>query len=230
MIVKKLGLMIYVMCSCMAFGREGIDYHDFPGYLDVWNAQMQYKTFRPELRGVPLTTDPVKQKLLKEIGDDPQAIEAFKLFHEHSFVEFTDCCISNFSMMLQANADKFREVLFEVAPVINLVNGSEPCIQKIIGIAGGARNVSNYIPTFPQFCYEMFLCLALDTSGEAVGKSDRKLSQAGVVTCEAIAHNSEWPLRAKELKFLEVVGCREDAGGSECICDFKEQWCPDEGQ
>ncbi|MDR1289148.1 MAG: hypothetical protein LBJ77_02015 [Holosporales bacterium] len=211
----------------MAFGREGIDYHDFPSYLDAWNVQMQYETFRPDLRGVLLTTEPVKQKLLGGIGNDPLSVKAFELFHQHRFLEFTDHCISNLSDMFQSNTDRFRDLLIKAAPVINLVDGREPYIRQIIGIAGGARNVSNYIPIFPQFCYEMFLCVALDTSGEAEGEYNGKLSQAAEVTCGAIARNSDWPLKPEELKFLQAVGLREDAGGSGCIRGFIKQWCTD---
>jgi hypothetical protein len=39
-VVKKLGIVVYLLCSFAAFGREGIDYHDYPGYLKAWNDHM----------------------------------------------------------------------------------------------------------------------------------------------------------------------------------------------
>jgi hypothetical protein len=226
--MKKLGFITYMMCNCVAVSREGVDYHDYPGYIRVWNAQLQYETFRPELRDIPLTTDPVKQKLRGEIGDDQVAIVAFELFQQHDFPGYINFWFKNKLAMRDDNADKLRDLLVLLAPVINMDKTNESWVLKIVNEAGGARMACDYVPVFSQFCYEMFLCVTLDTSGEAIGKYNGKLSQGAEVLCEAIARNSEWELKEEELKFLGIVGFRESEGGWECIRDFKNQWCPSE--
>jgi hypothetical protein len=220
------------MCSCVAFGREGIDYNDFPSYLDVWNAHMDWGNdfFIPE--GVQFTTDPFKHKLLEEIGDDPIAVEAFELFHQFRFFEFTLYCINNFSKMLQANADRLRELLFKAASVINLIDGSKPYIQKIIDIAGGARNVYDHAlrdSQFSQFCFEMLFCVMVETDGNPPeGTKGCVISQACESRCSGIVETDLWPLAAKERELISIVDLREDEGGFGSEGIFRSMWCPDE--
>jgi hypothetical protein len=216
----------------MAFSREGIDYHDFPGYLDAWNTHMDWSNdfFIPE--GVQFTTDPFKHKLLEEIGDDPLAAEAFELFHQHHFLEFTDHCISSLSSMSHVNADRFRELLFKAAPVINLVDGSEPWIRKIIDIAGGARNVYDNAlrdSQSSQFCFEMLFCVMVDTDeNPPEGTKGCVISQACESRCSGIVNPLRWPLAEKERELISIVDRREDEGGFGSAGIFMDMWCPDE--
>ncbi|MDR1289147.1 MAG: hypothetical protein LBJ77_02010 [Holosporales bacterium] len=215
----------------MAFGREGIDYHDFPSYLDAWNVHMDWSNdfFIPE--GVQFTTDPFKHKLLGEIGNDPPALKAFELFHQFRFFEFTDHCISGFGNMSQANADRFRELLFKAAPVINLVDGSEPWIRKIIDLAGGARNVYDNAlrdSQASQFCFEMLFCVMVDTDGYPPERTKGcVISQACESMCSGIVETDLWPLAAKERELVRIVDLREDEGGFGSAGTFRTIWCTD---
>ncbi|MDR2666963.1 MAG: hypothetical protein LBB34_02505 [Holosporales bacterium] len=131
--------------------------------------------------------------------------------------------------MSNANADRFRDLLFKAAPVINLVDGSGPWIRKIIEIAGGAGNVYDHVATFPQFCFEMLFCMMVDTSHRGLdGLQDCVISQACESMCTGIADSLTWPLADEEQRLLKIVGFREPEDGAECMEYFKFKWCPDE--
>jgi hypothetical protein len=229
--MKKLGLIMYMICNWVAFGREGIDYHDFPEYIGMWNRHLDWSNdfFIPE--GAHFTTDPFKQKLRDEIGADPIAIRAFELFHQHKFTDVVDCWETYTDSMTKLNSSKFFYILMSLAPILNLTTDNSHYVEKIVQIAGGAKNIYNYLlhgPDFLQFCFEMFFCVMVDSDEGAGETSDYQLSRASESICEWFAEGSQGAISADEINLMDIVGIREAEGGYGCISDFKREWCSNE--
>jgi hypothetical protein len=199
----------------------------FEKYISEWSRYLTApagKVRRPD--GLPFSTQIFKNKIQFEIGNEHLAVTAFNLFHSYFFTAFVDHCIDNLNKMSVNNGDKFRDLLITSAPVINLVKDSEPYIKKIVDIAGGAVNVYKYVPTYPQFCYEMLFCAMVDTDDTTPeGTDDGVISQACEYTCSEI--DLTCLFADEERTLLRIVGYREAEEGSECLDHFKLKWCPD---
>ncbi|MDR0695318.1 MAG: hypothetical protein LBF56_00910 [Holosporales bacterium] len=223
--MKRLGVMICVLCNCITYGAETFSQEKFESYVHEWSRYLAApigKVSRPDR--LPFSMQLFKDKLLNEIGGDHLAVTAFNLLHQHEFTAFVDHCVDNLSKMSGDNGGRFRDLLITSAPVINLIKGSGPHIQKIIDIAGGARNILDHVPTFPQFCYEMLFCVMVDTSHHGPEELyNYELSRACEYVCSEVPLT--WSLAEEEGGLLGIVGIREDNDGYGCVSHFEYEWC-----
>jgi hypothetical protein len=227
--MKKLVVAAAVLFNFVSSGMD-----QFNDYVLKWSAKVTApaRDRWGTLNRDDFSTKPFKDKLLGEMNDDHHAQKAFELFHEHDFTVFSEYWIQNNSNMLPENAGKFKDLVILSAIISNLIDIDlqgehgvhiEPYasnVKKIIKIAGGLNNVSSYNPQFPQFSFEMFFCVTIDTQ-RGGGDNDPLISQASKEICSDIYEGEEkWPLKEEKWNILGIVGCREDAGGGGGRMDF----------
>jgi hypothetical protein len=218
--MKKLtAAVIAVLCNFVSFGMENAAdvFEKLDRHIHKWSAKLiapVKERWNPN--GEKFTTAPFKDKLLAEIGEDPAAREAFKLFHEHNFPKCWEYQRDHNHEMSPDNSEKFKDLLMLAAPVIDLTDGTESCVREIIltsdkpDIIEKIRDVLSRVSEFPRFSWEMFFCLTADTKwGSETCNS--LLSQAGKEICRSIADRSCWPLKEEEEKLLRITGQCEGA-------------------
>jgi hypothetical protein len=223
--MKKLAVTAAVLSCSISFSMEKTTFDKFNDYVSEWSAKFT-APFRErcDINFEEFSTDSFKDKLLEEIGDDPLAQEAFKLFQGRDFVGLWNHWEKHNKSMLADNAGKFLDVLILLAPIINAEESNRQIVKKLVHIAGGGKNAYNYIPQFQRFSYEMFFCLMVDSKWGSKNY-DEFLSQMceGICRNTSRINNDSWPLQKKELSLRLIVGCREDATNL-CFSRFYAMW------
>jgi hypothetical protein len=196
-------------------------------YFDEWFPE--FSPLHPDCRDRDwdeFSTEPLKNKIFEEIGNDEFGQNALGIFFQHNFVELLEYWEENNANMLFENSEKFKDLLIRLAPVINLNESDKQYVQRIVNIAGDAKSVFHYVPKSwqsAQFCYETFFCVMVDEMKNK--ERNTRLFLACKSRCSDIAAVSDWPLKANELVFLENAGYYEDfSGGSRCLWKFARDW------
>jgi hypothetical protein len=218
--MRKLVLTTALLSCFDLFGMEKTPLEKFNDYVSEWSEELTapFSSERKRKNWSELTTKPFKEKLCAEIGEDSFALQGLDLFYLRKFPEFLEHWETNRESMLPSNAEKFRELLILLAPMMDLVEENEQYVKRIIGIAGKIENVVSYRTRFPQFSYEMFFCVTLEANNEldAVEKSRKYCGlylQASEETCRHIASHFDWPHKKEELSLLRITGYYEDEIG-----------------
>jgi hypothetical protein len=222
--MKKLVIAtaVAVLSGFASYAMEKTSLEKLNDYICEWSEELiaPISAERIERECEEFSTDPFKEKLQKEIGDDPLAQDAFKLFHAYDFVGLWKYWEQNNNHMLPNNAARFRDLLALAAPIINDNESDRPIVKKIITLVGKEKCIPYYIPQFPQFGYEMFFCIMKDTEWGTKNPKE-SLSRLCEHICYDIADNSIWPLVKEERILLMIVGSREDNGELMCRGRFK---------
>jgi hypothetical protein len=204
---------------------------------DFYDEHIKYLTRREgasvaERRSEKFNTFSLDAKLLGEIGDDPSALEAYRLFHLYKFDEFLDCYLNNCAIMRPDNAEKIRELLILITPI---VAESENIIEKdrefdwdnkydefkktvFKFICNSEKATSDQIK-FPQFCYEVLGKAMIDADYNS-DLSDR-LSVFLESICRFVHQRFKWDGHEIEGYMFKVVGLRENDWGN---CRIYNVW------
>jgi hypothetical protein len=178
--------------------------------------------------------DILKKLLREELGDDPRACEAFDLFHSYRLFEFIDHVKLESVNMTAINAEKFREALIAIAPIMKCFAWETPKAEEylhgIIGFVGGNPDEIRAADLeFPQFCFEMLMRARIDMEDHVIDLPNScvtydgpALAQAFESVCGSIAYYSNWDVKRDEGRILEYFsGRNEDYGGS---CHLWDVW------
>jgi hypothetical protein len=226
--MKKLVITAVALFGFSSFTMEQASHKKFDDYVCEWSAKFTAPVNeRRKINCGNFTTESFKEKLWEEISDDFFAREAYGLFHTHNFVGLWKYWKQNNGNMLAENAAKFLELSAFAVSIINVNEADRPLVGEIVNLVGREKYNSSYIyiPQFPQFSYEMFFCVMVDSDWGAK-LCNELLSHLGEYICRNIANNSVWSSVEKERALLRVVGVREDddVGGSDCISGFGRMW------
>jgi hypothetical protein len=160
-------------------------------------------------------------------------LQAFQLFSACKLHELIDFYPQASTKMLPLNAERFKEILLLVAPILNVqrtwedekIGFTSPetykgYISKIVSIwEGDSTAIKFNMIQYPQFCFEMFLMMVLKLKDSGSGI----LFQA--VRCmvdEFLARQYEWNGKEGETALYDLsVGNYEDDGGQ---CEPKDVW------
>jgi hypothetical protein len=226
--MKKLVMAAAVFSGLSLFGMEGGSpvSNEFDTYVRGWATEVTSPLSEREERDYDdFSTQPFKERLLKEIGDDQAALKAFELFHAHDFVELWKHWKENKGHMLPDNAARFLDLSALAAPIININESDRIYVKEIVDTVGSKSYVDYYMPKFPQFCCEMFFCIAWDTDQNDCCKNQNELlSRLCKKVSANIANHQEWVLSKEMLKLMILFGCGEDIGEMHCKFDFYIKW------
>jgi hypothetical protein len=222
------------------------DQHEKYGRLyDQWRDEFSGDSERmgtPEARALEKKRDAAKPEefdstildavIRQDIGSDDAALQAWQLFFDCKLHELIDFYLEVSAKMSPINAERFKEILLLLAPIINVqstldkdmvftsMEKYQGYIDKIVSIWGGDPNVITFnVIQHPQFCFEMFLmqALKLEDAGNGI------LFQA--VRCmvgEFSASQYDWDGKEGEIALYgNSMGCYEDCGGQ---CDLDDVW------
>jgi hypothetical protein len=171
------------------------------------------------------STQPFKERLLEEVGDDQTALKAFELFYTRYFVKVWKYWKKNNGHMRSDNAERFLDLLALAAPIMNLNESDRMYVKEIVDTVGSNSYVDYYKPRFPQFCCEMYFCIAWDTKNKGgTINPDILLSRICENVSADIANYQTWPLNEEMLKLMIIFGCGEDIGVMDCRFDFYIKW------
>jgi hypothetical protein len=227
--MKKL-VVTAALLSCFAsFGMES-DLpvpNEFDNYVRGWAKGLADPLSEIEGRDYDdFSTLPFEERLRKEIGNDPLALEAYNLFLAHDFVELWKYWKENNKRMLPDNAQRFLDLSALAARIININEHDRMYVKEIVDTVGRKSYVEYYMPRFPQFCCEMFFCVAIDTDQKDCAKNQYELLSrlCGNISAD-IANHQKWEL--SDEKVMILFGCGEDVGEIDCKLDFDIMWIDD---
>jgi hypothetical protein len=167
-----------------------------------------------------------------DIGPDDVALQAFQLFSGCKLHELIDFYTQASTKMLPINAERFKETLLLIAPILNVKSRWEDTeigftspetyqeyISKIIAIWGGnPGSITFKVIQYPQFCFEMFLRQVLQPGHLGSGI----LFQAARCVVGELLSSCDWNGKAGETALYSFsMGCYEDCGGK---CALKDVW------
>jgi hypothetical protein len=156
-------------------------------------------------------------------------------FHTHEFSELIDYFEENRLNMTEDNAERFREMLIVIAPIIfvrahsswdddesplnsfDLQHPNGEVLKKIFSIIGDPYTITKKALIYPQFCFEMMFCALFDNDR---GGSD-KLFQSCECLCLDVDKSSDWPGKKEEADLLDMTSIIEDAEG---LCHVSYAW------
>jgi hypothetical protein len=124
--------------------------------------------------------------------------------------------------MLPDNAARFLDLSALAARIINVNESDRIYVKEIVDAVGRRNYVPYYLPKFPQFCCEMFFCLAADTDDHH-GLPSRLCQNVS----SDIANHQKWELSDEMLKLVIFFGSGEDIGEMDCKLDFSIMWIDD---
>jgi hypothetical protein len=223
--MKKLVIAAAVLSSFSSFGMESSSSipDELGTYVNGWAKEFAGPFSEAEGRDWSnFSTKPFTERLQREIGDDPLALHAFKLFHAHDFVELWKYWKENKVHMLRDNVARFLDLSALAARIININESDRIYVKEIVDIVGRKNYIPYYLPRFPQFCCEMFFCLAADTDDH-----HDLLSRLCQNVSSDIANHQTWELNDAMLKLMIFFGSGEDIGEMDCNLDFRIMWIDD---
>jgi hypothetical protein len=180
----------------------------------------------------PFNTSRLGATLLEEIKGDTLAIEAYKLFHSYKFDELLAYWVKNNKNMHPDNAEKFRELLILITPVVaesENINEGEREFAWDTKYDEFKKTVFEYVCVpekatpdqirFPLFCYEM-LGKAMIDADTAEGLSDR-LSIFLEDMYRFVHEYFTWDKKKNDGDLLNFIDERENEWGS---CTVSNVW------
>jgi hypothetical protein len=125
----------------------------------------------------------LNEAIRNDIGNsDATALQAFQLLSDYKLHELIDFYPEASAKMLPINAERFRETLLLVAPILNVqsmwdenlvftsIEKYQKYKDKIVFIWGGDPSVITFKKIqYPQFCFEMFLMMVLKLKDSGSG-------------------------------------------------------------
>jgi hypothetical protein len=170
--------------------------------------------------------------LLEEAGGDTFALEAYGLFHSYKFDELLAYWIINYKNMHPANAEKYRELLIFITPIVaeseNIAEQEREFIwdakydefkKTVFEFVCAPEKATPDQIQFPLFCYEM-LGKAMIDADTVKGLSDR-LSIFLEDMYRFVDENFTWDKNTNDGDLLNFIDERENEWGN---CTVGDVW------
>jgi hypothetical protein len=252
--MKKTLFALAVLCE-ISFGMNPRDtyrgiadqFEKYENLYEKWRIEFSgYENFEkrstPESAALEKERDAAKPEdfdpaileavIRHDIGSDDSALQAFQLFSDCKLHELIDFYPEASTKMLPINAERFREILLLLAPILSVqrewdedlgftsMETYQEYISKIVSVWGGDPSAITFNAIqHPQFCFEMFLMQVLKPGHLENGI----LFQA--VMCmvdEFLTQRHNWDGKKGETAIYSFsTGCYEDDGGR---CAPKDVW------